>query len=403
MTRHTLLWSLGLCLAVVATNRYDAAPLTREFVPGDAYAYFTIAQSAPALPNEPILFHHGQRLALPYLLGLIHLGTSVPLHRLFQLSVVLLALAALLLLAGLLERLSIHRRQAALILTLVAFNPWAFRPYLTYPEMVNDLGFVFGLAIVLRGLFLGHGRAVLLGQLVASLSRQTGLLLLPLVAVWLWRDRGVWGQVAARTRVAIIGAAAVAAAVVYVATARLAALFSGPDENLEHLLGMWDWLLSGFDARVLVGFLIRALMLPLIPLALFIATRGLPRRHGPGSAAVPLLLFGTVCIWSQPWLAGPDVTGGNAQRLMALGLLPFCLALAITCRDRNVFTGATGRGRLCVIGLLVALGSVHHLYVLAADPAVWHKIVFGVSYALACAGCFAVAALEARGSAAGRR
>lgn len=129
-------WTLLLCLAVVATNRYEAPPADWTFVPDDSYSYLTIAESAPALPQERLPFHHAQRLAIPHLVGMFHHAIPMSIHRLFQISVVLIELGILLVVAGVLGDLSVRGRQANLALALAALNPWAFRAYLTYPEMI---------------------------------------------------------------------------------------------------------------------------------------------------------------------------------------------------------------------------------------------------------------------------
>ena len=396
MKRWGILWSLGLCLVLVATNRYEGPPTSENFVPGDSYSYLTLALSAPGLPQETLHFHHSQRIAIPYLLGLLHLAVPIPIHGLFQLAVVVIALATLLIVAGLLEALSLHRRQAALVLAVLALNPWAFRPYFTFPEMVNDLGFVLGLSVMLRGLVLGKGAEVLLGQIVASLSRQTGLLLVPVAAVWLWRDRETWGPTRASRRMVLGLAAGALAGGIYLGTARLAAGFSLPNENAEHLLGMAHWLTTQFNALVLADFLLRALMPTLIPVALLLGIGADKTRSGRGSNAVPMLLFASLCIWAQPMLGGPDMIGGTVIRLVAIGLLPLCLALAIRLRDAGAFAERNSRWHLAWVGVLVALASLHHWYVFTSAPSIWHKGLFATAYVLAVAGCFVATGLDAR-------
>lgn len=390
-----ILWALVLCLAVAATNRYEAPPQP-AFVLGDAYAYFMLAQAAPGLPKDQLSFHHAQRIVIPYVLGVIGHVVPVPIHRLFQILVVLMAAAILAIVAAILNDLSVHRPQAILVLAILAFNPWAFRPYLTFPEMVNDLGFVLGLAILLRGLLKGRAAPVLLGQLVASASRQTGLLLVPVVAVWLWRDRARWGEMAVPRRLALCLASGVLAASVYAATAQVAARFSGANENAMHLVGMWSWLAMQFDTFVLAAFLARVIISPLILVGLLLVMSGSRRTHGTDSDAVPILLFASMCIWAQPLLAGPEITAGNGPRLLTIGLLPLCLALAIRLRDAGVFAGASSSRRLLCGVALLALGSMHHWYVLARVPSLTHKVFFALAYALACAGCVALTAFEVR-------
>lgn len=79
-----------------------------------------------------------------------------------------------------------------------------------------------------------------------------------------------------------------------------------------------------------------------------------------------------------------------------LGLLPLCLALGIRLREAGAFAGAIGSRRLFWVVALLALGSLHHWYVLARVPLLAHKVLFATTYTLACAGCVVLATLEVR-------
>jgi hypothetical protein len=65
VTRHTILWCLGLLLVVAATNRY-ADPADPGFSgPSDTFLYLAIANAAPGLPKEPLGNEVPQRIAVP--------------------------------------------------------------------------------------------------------------------------------------------------------------------------------------------------------------------------------------------------------------------------------------------------------------------------------------------------
>jgi hypothetical protein len=73
-------------------------------------------------------------------------------------------------------------------------------------------------------------------------------------------------------------------------------------------------------------------------------------------------LLGALGIWAQPLLAGPEITGGNIQRLVTLGLVPALLAMATLLRETDP-TGARVERAAAAIAVLLALGSMHHHYV----------------------------------------
>ncbi len=96
----------------------------------------------------------------------------------------LIGVAILLIFNSTLQSLAVPELPADLVLAVIALNSWTFRYFLAFPEIVNDAAFMLGVAILLNGLVKRRGTQVLAGQLIASLSRQTGLLLVPLVVLW---------------------------------------------------------------------------------------------------------------------------------------------------------------------------------------------------------------------------
>jgi hypothetical protein len=393
VTRRNLARAVVLCGVIVATNRYAGSPDENPpFAPFDTVAYQTMAQSAPGLPETTLDYQYAQRFALPYLLGTVNRVVPVRLHRLFQVAVVVIELAIVLLVGALLDHLRLAREQAWLVLALIVWNPWAFREYLTFPEMIDDPGFMLGAAVLLSGLVTGNGGLLLAGQILASLCRQTGLLLVPMAVVWLWRGGGVWAS-ASRSRRRWLCAGVVGIGVgLYGVTGWVASGFAGSSENIQHVVGLWIWVGTEFDGLTLAVFLARLVIAPALVLAVAAALRS-PRVENRDE--VYLLILGALCIAAQPLLAGPGITGGNGPRLVAQALLPLGLVLGIVIRDSGVFAG-THRWRQYGAIVLVALASLHHLYVFDASPTPAQRALFAVLYASSCVGIFMIAHAERR-------
>lgn len=186
------------------------------------------------------------------------------------------------------------------------------------------------------------------------------------------------------------------AAGVYIGTAVLAGRFAGPSENLTHVIGLFTWIQSSFDPLVMAGFLVRAVLSPLLPLSLLVVVAARGALHRRDSVTLPLLLCISACIWLQPMLGGPDITGGNGPRLLTLGMLPLYVALGLALRDAGLFTTARPARRVHAVVALAALGSLHHWYVLAAAPSQIHKLLFALAYATTWAGCMALTVYEMR-------
>lgn len=367
--------SRGVRNAVVAvvvflatTNLYSNPVDDRAvYVSGfdDSFSYLSIAEAAPLLPDTVVRFHHAQRLAIPYAIGLAHDATGIGIHTLFLTVACVLGIGILMTLVMTLADLGVPAPVQILLLAIFGLNPWTYRPYLAFPELVDDLGFVFGLAVLVRGLTAGRPALVIGGQVVASLSRQTGLLLIPMVLLWLWQENDVRQSVSSRRRIFSGAAAASVAIVIYLATSSLAAGFGTSNVNGEHLVGVWRWAQSSFDARALAKFLVAAAEPIAILAILFIAFVFLARRSPPRK--VWILIVGAGFIWAQPLLAGPEITGGNIQRLITLGLVPMVIAVAIILRDVRAFSSPSkATAGICAMSLLLA--SLHHHYVSTAIP-----------------------------------
>jgi len=189
-----------------------------------------------------------------------------------------------------------------------------------------------------------------------SLSRQTGLLLVPLVVLWAFRDPGEWQNRSLSKRVALCFAVTAIAAGVYGGTAAMAdrILCEPRTSNILRASGPWLASTSMLGSGTLSaqgGSISRD------------SPRMLSRDRTPINQSRPdsrrglMLLFGTACVWAQPVLAGPATTGGSAERLFGIGLLPLLLALAIRLRDAKVFSTSRSVSSFAAACGLIGLAS----------------------------------------------
>jgi hypothetical protein len=395
--RSTLGWCAALLLFLAATNRY-ADPVRDHHLyftgMGDALNYHTIGLAAPNLPSAAMPFHHAQRLAIPYGIGLIHEIVPVPIHWLFLATVVVITLALTLLVASALEDLSLAPAPLVIVLATFVLNPWVFRAHLAYPEMVNDLSFILGLAMLLRGLFRQTVWLVVAGQLVMSASRQTGLLVVPMVILWLWIDRRGWGRLSARHRIGVGAAAAVVAILTYLVTSDVAERFAEQSRNVEHFLAGITWARTEFDARELVKFLLMAAQSPFVTVCLLVFF--VARASADSRPLLAVLAIGFLSVSTQPLLGGPVLTSGSVHRLVTIGMLPLLLAAAIAIRQSGAFTGPNAVAqRRWIVGLLV-LGSLHQALVNTSFPIVGQHTIHRVLYSAAVLAAAAIIVMEAR-------
>ena len=372
-------WAMIVCLIVILTNRYPTVSIDGnlvDLVAPDGRDYLAIANSAPGLPTLLIPSHRAQRLFLPYLVGLVHAGLGVDARWLFQVSVFILVGCIFWQVTRLLAELSIGKHVGKVAITLLAFNPWATRLYLAFPELVPDLGFVLGLVVVIRGVVSQSTNKVLFGQLLASLSRQTAILIVPMTAMYVFSKGSSWSVSAKHRRfVAVIGSGCVAILVLGV-TARISLPFSFPS-RIWHIAVEPRWLSPDvLFSSLTVAFVGSLSFSPLPALGLLAGQSRISRRMSPFVTATAL-----ICI--QPLLSGPYTVQGNGTRLVTLALVPLVVSVAFTLCDREVFQEKSEGWRFWIVIGSIATTSTHHIYAATWLPFSGSRTRFGVAYALA--------------------
>ena len=209
----------------------------------DAESYEQIARAAPGLPAGQLPFHHAQRLAGPYLVGLAARAGGLEVRPVMAAATGGCLLLAILALAAAVVSIGVSIREFAICLALFALH-FSLRFYLVAPGMLPDALFICGLALVLHGLTGRSLAVVLAGTLLAAAGRQTALLMLPGIALWIGCGQG-WAQRSRLWKCAAIGAAIASAAGPYLASAGIASRFALPSENIVHLTGVFEWMRRG--------------------------------------------------------------------------------------------------------------------------------------------------------------
>ncbi len=357
--------SLLLLSALFLTNRYLSLPADSawvDFAAGDSYSYLAMAQAFPSLPaaDAVLPFHHSQRFFFPYVIGGLAWLVRVPPPHAFFAVAVLAVLGLVGVFHGIVDRLTPEPSKKMMLLSLLILNTYMFRYYLAMPWMISDLAFQFWLAVMLLGLLRESPGLTFAGLLAAALSKQTALLLMPGAMAWIWwewksppRNVRIWQCVG----VALVGTG------VYQGTGWLARAFSGPNINVDHVLGLFRWTSTAFSFQEFFLFALRGVIGFAFPAALLLSlalTRTLPVGwYRKGRLRLSFLLAGSMCV--QPFLGGPVITGHNVTRLAMLGYLPLLVGLA-SILGETPLSASLQRGLVFVTAFSLAIGSFHHFY-----------------------------------------
>ena len=362
--------SLFVFVFILVTNRYFSVQKDQAFITataGDVFSYQAITDAAPQLPSEAQIYHHAQRFALPFFVGVIGNGFGIPNEWVMRFVVCLMLLAGILLTDGFATKLGYSPGARLALVALIFLNPYVARISLAMPFMGNDLGFILGLILTFTGLFLQSPIRMVAGSLLAILCRQTAILFaFPMtfyfvLATW-------YGLKSYRERMAAIACSAIVVAG-YFLTGFVASHFSGPSINLSTLTGLFDWWSNHFDLHLLllefVAKGIGTFLVSLTGFGLILFYLGKPHREirdiRVTLGAVSFLLT-SVLIAMQPILGGPEF--GNLPRLSVLGLWSLLFGMALLHRGETipVQTPRIPPRVLITLLMVLALNSLHHLF-----------------------------------------
>lgn len=333
----------------------------------DVAPYMKITEAAPNFPKEEIAFHLAQRFFVPYLMGVCAKLLGVNSHAVYYFFSLSLALSILVVFVTILHNLAISSRKSLLCVALLIFNPYMFRYYALVPGMSQGLLFNFGLGVILWGLISVRTFVLFLGICLAGLGRQTEILVLPWVALWVilvpnWiKLRSLKQRLMIAFSVFIIGIG------IYKITGWIARPFSLPSTSYLAVLGSYIWIKSGqFTFFSFFEYILR-IVLPFVLgtslIGVFILKDYFPRmQHEALPFGLSLLMAASIV--AQPLLSGPDVAGQSATRLSAHGMIPFLVGLAYFLRAYSIPTWIETLSSQWFIGLLILIfiGSFHHLY-----------------------------------------
>ena len=337
---HQYFWGCLLLIAYLLI--VNSAPQNySEFINlgfTDTQSYLAIAHthsfsSLNELTNR-YLYHHLERwpahLFVGFLANFLNLSDLV----IYRYLTILCALFS----AWLISNINSSTANKLMYFALVVLNPYTFMTTLFAPPMLSDCLYTTSMVALAVGLFQGQYKFIYVSLILGILSRQTSILILPIVlasAYFLPRLRNEL------LKFLIISFFLLA--VFYYLNKYL--LGSNPSPmNVAHITGLYTWLLNPDRASFL--FLLASIggfLLTISPLVFLNLNKYF----------FPIALLGFIIISSQPILAGPSMTGGNAARLIAFSL-PL-LGLAFIGQSKSAFKS------LAFIGLLM-LNALHHNY-----------------------------------------
>jgi hypothetical protein len=353
---------------------------------GDVLSYQVMAEAAPKLPSVTLGSAYTARFPVHYAIGLLARLTPLTVHETYGVGVAV-CIGAIAWTAWLiLGELAVPRPWRAVAVSLLCLDPYSFRYYVMAPGMVADLVFVTGLGLSILALLRRRPGLLLVGAVIASAARQTALVALPVMALWmLLEGRGKprqprWRLVAAVVAVLPVVVWAMVSVVVHPFTKPFGPRI--PQDTILPLLQQLPQSLPGLGTHVLRVAI--PFVLPLVVLGVVTVRdwrRGPRKRlHFWGLMAL------SAAIVIQPLGIGDTFPGFayNEPRLSAIGLLPFVLALGVRLSTIR-FRLTPGWGT--VVATAIALASLHHVYTTVGPKSLAQFLVIQLVAAAAVAVC----------------
>jgi len=294
--------------------------------------------------------HHLERWAPHFAAGLLSSALDVDLDFIYKLIVFMLITIVFLLIN------SINQTESAkvVIFSFILFFPYGYRSFLYAPPMLADA--IFFTAIFMFAISLEKNSKLLVyfALLLAGVSRQTAVLVIPILFF-----------LAVTERISLKDACKYALALISVVASTIILsheFFSSTSEStINHVLGLWSWLAEPIWIDLIMMLLGLGFFLILVAPAVLQKKNG---YHG-------IIIFSLLCFISQPILAGPSVTGFQIIRLASY-VVPF-FALAF-------ISNVLQKKEMIYVLLTMALFSMHHNYSITGNKELYFIfIVVGVA------------------------
>ena len=298
--------SILLAIFITTSSPYNyLIALTQGFA--DVNSYLKIAQAQDYnsfyLLSQDIQLHHLERWPIHVLVGKITSLSKWDIWVVYKSAILICIFLATILIAN----LKCSTPQKLAYLTLVMFNPYTFRIYYGVPAMLSDCIFYvciigFSVAIVNHHFFL-----ITLFALFACLSRQTGVMLIPILLVYAYQKKISFAYLSASLIFVLFGFIFIKSSTYF--------LFQ-PTENAylgRVLLGIFYWAAGAPHLSEFFDFIGRFILMILTLTPLLIIVNKVKNSDW-------FYILGFCLILLQPLLGGPMITGGNIDRLAIYGL-----------------------------------------------------------------------------------
>ena len=377
---------LVLAVFFAVSNRWFDWNSGLQYLLGqDVPDYHRIAMSGPLLQLDGTImaYHKLQRFFSSWLVGTSAAITGTSVETTFYLFCLATSIMVLLVWHRIIRIFMLPVPAYLLCMGLLVLNNYFFRYHAIVPGMYHGIFFLFGLSVFFLGLIKRNHLLIGAGLVTGILGRQTMLLVIPVMWIWLLADPST-----ATDKKRTLFLTAMQTAIVFLIYHLLGSFAErhGSKPSIQvHVTGICDWYSTNIGTlglykitHILAEQVFRALLPVLIPmLAVLVLTIKNFKNIRPSALQHLLLWLTAAMIAAQPVLAGPEVTEQSGSRLGSFGLVPAIISLCMAIRDSGALKDARASSSWFYVPASFALGlySLHHKYTVFGPSTVHGMLV----------------------------
>jgi len=276
----------------------------------DGATYIEISKNSPFFSEEKLSKIHAQRFLIPYVIGLISKVIYLDIFNIYRLLNFILIFASLYFLIKIFKISKIDNTSIILALTLVIFNPYLFRYFLSLPTLINDFVFILSSLLIIYGIKTSNKNISYIGFIFSIIARQTSIMFLISALIL---------KIKYKNKFFFTNFDLLKIIIIYLLIISLnnyyASQVSYDTFDFRAINGIFFYLKNSFDLKEIALFF-SYLFFSYLPLLIFFSLRKINKNYD--KYLFFYILISISLIFLQPILAGPEIAGKNIIRLTNL-------------------------------------------------------------------------------------
>ena len=343
--KHYNILSFALIIIFFITNNYYNINESIENGFMDIKSYlkiYSILTNSDLKINIP--YYHLERWPVHFVIRFINEKVGISNH---YYSYLIISILVLLHISKLIDKIKTDIYSKIAILSLILFNPYLMRMYICNPLLICDLLFIYSTILLTIGIECQNNKYILISSIIATITRQTSILLIPILIIFYIQKR-IKFKIVFINIIIILGWQFINK--IYLQK------YIESNYNYLQLISI-GWKISSNSFEFYINFFIRLFVYFGTIIGIWLIDTKNKIYYSS------LIIFLIILI--QPLLYGPNVTGNNIERLAALGtafLIPIIIHRRI---DDNIFI---------LFNLIVSFH--HHFSVL--NNIIYNKYIFSI-------------------------